>query len=186
VTDSNPHGGLADEMRARAAGDEVAGVANHKNKVAGHHQRKSASHAGRTPSPTSFDNSADADLDVDSSPGELDSDLSTSRGVARKLERLEKEVIELKHEMEALQHDDIYILKHDEHEVGESYQGCTATNGKQCAFPFKYIGITYTTCTTHDNKGKAWCSTQTDSHGEHIAGKFGECPASCKVTALQG
>merc|ERR1712013_147494 len=59
---------------------------------------------------------------------------------------------------------------------------CVTQGGPQenmpCVFPFRHLGITYTSCTTI-GKDMAWCSTNTTSGGEHVDGNYGYCPASC-------
>merc|ERR1719461_221286 len=51
-------------------------------------------------------------------------------------------------------------------------------SGQPCSFPFRYNGVTYTSCTTQD-KSAAWCSTNTTLAGTHIPGYYGYCPSSC-------
>merc|ERR1712013_553528 len=63
-----------------------------------------------------------------------------------------------------------------------SLPSCTTQSGpypsQPCVFPFRYNGVTYTSCTTQD-KSEAWCSTNTTLAGTHIPGYFGYCPSSC-------
>merc|ERR1719477_524079 len=63
-----------------------------------------------------------------------------------------------------------------------SLPSCTTQSGpypgQPCVFPFRYNGVTYTSCTTQ-NKSEAWCSTNTTLAGTHIPGYFGYCPSSC-------
>merc|ERR1719320_1126104 len=63
-----------------------------------------------------------------------------------------------------------------------SLPSCTTQSGpypdQACVFPFRYNGVTYTSCTTQD-KSQAWCSTNTTLAGTHIPGYFGYCPSSC-------
>ena len=52
---------------------------------------------------------------------------------------------------------------------------CMTTKSKECKFPFKYKGKTYSSCTTKGSKlGKAWCSTSTNDDGTYN-GKWGYC-----------
>ena len=63
-----------------------------------------------------------------------------------------------------------------------SVPSCTTESGpytdQPCVFPFRYNGITYSSCTTQD-KSAAWCSTKTTLAGTHVPGYFGYCPATC-------
>eukprot|EP00091_Calanus_sinicus_P025353 TRINITY_DN962_c0_g1_i4.p1 TRINITY_DN962_c0_g1~~TRINITY_DN962_c0_g1_i4.p1 ORF type:complete len:203 (-),score=35.50 TRINITY_DN962_c0_g1_i4:2-610(-) len=63
-----------------------------------------------------------------------------------------------------------------------SVPSCTAESGpyadEPCVFPFRYNGVTYTSCTTQD-KDNAWCSTRTTVAGTHVPGYYGYCPSSC-------
>merc|ERR1719410_1365315 len=63
-----------------------------------------------------------------------------------------------------------------------SLPSCTTDSGpysgNPCVFPFRYNGVTYTSCTTQD-KSAAWCSTNTTLAGTHIPGYYGYCPSSC-------
>jgi len=58
--------------------------------------------------------------------------------------------------------------------------------GAKCVFPFKYKGKTYTGCPpVLGNPGRTWCSTKTDSDGNHVSGggNFGFCSSHCKSNA---
>merc|ERR1719178_643750 len=55
------------------------------------------------------------------------------------------------------------------------------TPGAQCVFPFKFGGVTYTSCTTAGGYSHAWCSTTTDAYGKHINGNFADCGVGCPV-----
>merc|ERR1712079_220738 len=63
-----------------------------------------------------------------------------------------------------------------------SLPSCTTQSGpypnQACAFPFRYNGVTYTSCTTQD-KSDAWCSTNTTLAGTHVPGYYGFCPSTC-------
>merc|ERR1712112_751301 len=49
-----------------------------------------------------------------------------------------------------------------------------------CVFPFTFSGKQYTRCTTAGGFSSPWCSTQTDSRGNHVQGQWGNCdPDSC-------
>merc|ERR1712200_307866 len=55
--------------------------------------------------------------------------------------------------------------------------------GSACAFPFNYMGVLHTGCTTIDGDTTPWCSTQTDANNDHVSGvgAWGYCDASCPV-----
>jgi hypothetical protein len=54
-----------------------------------------------------------------------------------------------------------------------------AGSGQHCVFPFKYKGVEYSQCTNADKSTGNWCSIQTDSSGNHVAGQWGNCGAYC-------
>jgi hypothetical protein len=55
--------------------------------------------------------------------------------------------------------------------------------GKPCVFPFEFGGKSFDQCTwQRAGDDKAWCSTQVDSHGVLIIGKWGHCGAQCPIT----
>lgn len=54
---------------------------------------------------------------------------------------------------------------------------------KPCVFPFKWGGRTYNRCPIDpDDRSETWCSTKTDSNGNHITGQglWGHCGSNCK------
>merc|ERR1712210_418983 len=53
--------------------------------------------------------------------------------------------------------------------------------GSACAFPFNYMGVSHSGCTTIDGDTTPWCSTQTDANDDHVSGvgAWGYCDASC-------
>merc|ERR1712037_630634 len=55
--------------------------------------------------------------------------------------------------------------------------------GSACAFPFNYMGVLHSGCTTIDGDTTPWCSTQTDANNDHVSGvgAWGYCDASCPV-----
>merc|ERR1719412_3593192 len=55
--------------------------------------------------------------------------------------------------------------------------------GSACVFPFNYMGISHTGCTTIDGDTTPWCSTQTDANNDHVpgVGAWGYCEASCPL-----
>ena len=57
--------------------------------------------------------------------------------------------------------------------IQNSRAGGPAPAGSACVFPFTYAGISYSTCTNHDNGATMWCYT--DSAGSN----WGNCDASC-------
>merc|ERR1712072_1647756 len=44
----------------------------------------------------------------------------------------------------------------------------------KCKFPFSYRGMTYNSCTM-EGESRHWCSTKTDSNGDHVTGNWGYC-----------
>jgi len=66
---------------------------------------------------------------------------------------------------------------------------CTTESGPYanaaCVFPFRYNGVTYTSCTTQD-KDQAWCSTNTTLAGNHVPGYYGYCPTTCPGAETSG
>merc|ERR1712233_298836 len=56
---------------------------------------------------------------------------------------------------------------------------CTAESGASCVFPFRHLGITYTSCASTDLLSSAWCSTSTHENGTHILGTESVCSSSC-------
>ena len=51
-----------------------------------------------------------------------------------------------------------------------------------CVFPFKYKNVIHNECTYEGMKlheEHPWCSTEVNSKGEHIKGKFGFCEPQC-------
>merc|ERR1719188_2021906 len=56
---------------------------------------------------------------------------------------------------------------------------CTAESGASCVFPFRHLGITYTSCASTDLLSSAWCSTSTHENGTHILGTESVCPSTC-------
>ena len=66
--------------------------------------------------------------------------------------------------------------------------GCTTVSGpdpgKECVFPFNFNGVTYNACTLDgnaDDETEPWCSTLTDSNGDHVGGQgnWGFCSSNC-------
>merc|ERR1712233_243175 len=53
---------------------------------------------------------------------------------------------------------------------------CTAESGAACVFPFRHLGITYSSCASTDLLSSAWCSTSTHENGTHILGSVSALP----------
>merc|ERR1711963_1112151 len=51
------------------------------------------------------------------------------------------------------------------------------------AWPFNFMGVSHTGCTTIDGDPTPWCSTQTDENNDHVSGvgAWGYCDASCPL-----
>lgn len=59
---------------------------------------------------------------------------------------------------------------------------CQTLNAEACAFPFKYKGVSYDSCTSADGSAnQLWCATQTDAQG--VFASWGICAGSCSVLA---
>merc|ERR1712061_486588 len=56
---------------------------------------------------------------------------------------------------------------------------CTAESGASCIFPFRHLGITYSSCASTDLLSSAWCSTSTHENGTHILGTESVCSSTC-------
>merc|ERR1712173_20602 len=56
---------------------------------------------------------------------------------------------------------------------------CTAESGASCVFPFRHLGITYSSCASTDLLSSAWCSTSTHENGTHILGTESVCSSTC-------
>ena len=48
-----------------------------------------------------------------------------------------------------------------------------------CVFPFIYNNVKYAACTSVDNGGTPWCSTEVNGNGDYIDGKWGNCGPEC-------
>ena len=63
--------------------------------------------------------------------------------------------------------------------------GCKTEIGTNCVFPFIYKGVKYSKCTTVDYGDTPWCSTRTDTEGNHYQGIFwGNCAQDCPSSSL--
>ena len=67
---------------------------------------------------------------------------------------------------------------------------CTTESGASphlpCIFPFRFNGVTHTTCIwdmAHLTEHKPWCSTLVDEVGHHVGGqsKWGNCGPDCPI-----
>merc|ERR1712064_243773 len=54
---------------------------------------------------------------------------------------------------------------------------CVTLAGQSCTFPFKYNGVEYYQCTYADSP-LPWCATETDSSGNVVPNKWGDCSVS--------
>merc|ERR1712012_58192 len=78
--------------------------------------------------------------------------------------------------------------------AGECGNTCVCTSGpavgQTCVFPFTWNGVTHNTCADWiyggQPAGTRWCSTQTDSAGNHVNGQgfYGFCPNTCAFTVV--
>merc|ERR1712061_795824 len=64
---------------------------------------------------------------------------------------------------------------------------CVTGTGSTCVFPFKYKDVEYYEC-TYAESPLPWCATQTDSSGNVVTGKWGDCQistsSSCTAPSL--
>ena len=71
-----------------------------------------------------------------------------------------------------------------------AFSGCETISGPQedkiCTFPFVYKQVQYNACTTIENEGMSWCSTETDDNNTYIDGKWGNCAEHCPGKSLFG
>ena len=60
---------------------------------------------------------------------------------------------------------------------------CHTVGNKPCQFPFRYNGVSYSTCTLDaaDDPSVPWCSTLVDDNGNHVSGggHYGDCGPKC-------
>merc|ERR1712051_674863 len=57
-------------------------------------------------------------------------------------------------------------------------QACATTDRDPCVFPFVYNGEKHTSCITKDHH-QPWCATETDSSGNFVSWKWGDCGPAC-------
>jgi len=63
---------------------------------------------------------------------------------------------------------------------------CKSVGGKQCIFPFKYKGASYSKCTTEDSENSvAWCATELDETGEVVKNSWQDCTEGCPGTDFE-
>ena len=69
--------------------------------------------------------------------------------------------------------------------TGAAPSACLTTSGpdpgRQCQFPFTYMGRTYAGCTYSFGIPQSWCSTATSEAGDYIPGSWGYCSHPCPV-----
>ena len=58
-------------------------------------------------------------------------------------------------------------------------KACKTILGDPCVFPFSYKNVEYTACTSVENNGTQWCSTEVDGNGVVIEKKWGNCGPEC-------
>ena len=76
-------------------------------------------------------------------------------------------------------------------ECPDTCNTCTAVSGPGagavCVFPFTWNSVTHDSCATWEwggeGEGLLWCSTLTDTWGNHVAGEgnYGFCSDTCPV-----
>ena len=76
-------------------------------------------------------------------------------------------------------------------ECPDTCDTCSAVSGPgagaACVFPFTWNSVTHDTCAPWEwggeGEGQLWCSTLTDTGGDHVAGggNYGFCSDTCPV-----
>ena len=70
--------------------------------------------------------------------------------------------------------------------AGPSNGVCHTVGNKPCQFPFRYNGVSYSSCTLEDadDETKPWCSTLVDNDGNHVSGggHYGDCGPKCPLS----
>ena len=71
-------------------------------------------------------------------------------------------------------------------QTGPSNDVCHTVGNKPCQFPFRYNGVSYSTCSLEaaDDENKPWCSTLVDENGNHVSGggHYGDCGPKCLLS----
>ena len=58
--------------------------------------------------------------------------------------------------------------------------GCKTVDGRDCVFPFTFLGQSYSYCTTAQSmNGAAWCATKVDSAGTVVNNMWEDCKPEC-------
>ena len=74
--------------------------------------------------------------------------------------------------------------------TGPSNDVCHTVDNKPCQFPFRYNGVSYSTCTLKgaDDVNSPWCSTLVDNNGNHVSGggHYGNCGSKCPLSGRSG
>ena len=77
------------------------------------------------------------------------------------------------------------IISNDDYVIGyfSFLEVCRTIGGNRpnqhCVFPFIYDGKSYDECTTIDNNGIPWCSTDVSCARDFVEGKWGNCGIDC-------
>jgi len=96
-----------------------------------------------------------------------------------------------KHEEEKIKESKVALKKAESTKDDSSKKPvCTTESGASpnlpCIFPFRFNGVTHTTCIwdmAHLTEHKPWCSTLVDEVGHHVGGqsKWGNCGPDCPI-----
>ena len=83
-----------------------------------------------------------------------------------------------------LKNESVVLISAADHSQQSKNDACVTVDGRQCVFPFRFNGLSFSGCTWHYST-KAWCSTQVDNvTGVHIGGNKGNCGIGCFIPPM--
>ena len=79
----------------------------------------------------------------------------------------------------------ILRLSHIHCNTGGEETLCQTVRGNPCEFPFRYKGVTHSSC-TWANSQAPWCAKEIEAGGEVKTNKWEDCRANCPVEEDKG